>query len=95
VVSIFAQLSGELVGNSDLLRAGGSGVRTLVDEIFPDRSTHALDLPSHPVRWIPGFFAEVKRPGRGPDNLPPYSARGRESELYRCPFPSVTAGPLC
>jgi len=33
-VSIFARLPGQLVGNSDVLRAGGSGVRTSVGEIF-------------------------------------------------------------
>ena len=31
---LFAQLPGQLVGNSDMLRAGWSGVRTLVGEIF-------------------------------------------------------------
>ena len=46
-LSVFAHQPGQLIGNSDLLRAGGFGVRTLAGEIFPDRSTQAL-RPAQP-----------------------------------------------
>jgi hypothetical protein len=41
-------------------------------------SRPTLDTTQSPVKWAPGLFPGVKRPGRSVYHLPPYSAEGKE-----------------
>jgi len=74
---------GYLSRYSDLLRAGRSGDRILVEARF---STPVQTAPgAHPASYTvgTGSFPGVKRPGPGVDHPPPSSAEVKERvELY-------------
>ena len=70
VLSIFAQLPRQLVGSSDLLRAGRSGFRKLVGDIFGPIYTRREVCPAIRYDGYQVSLLEVKRPGRGADNSP-------------------------
>jgi hypothetical protein len=49
---------------------------------------------AHPIHRVPGLSPRVKRPGRGVDHPPPYSAEVKERvELYIC-SPSGPSWPV-
>ena len=50
---------------------------------FPHPSRPVLGPTQPPIQWVPGLFHGVKRPGRGVNHLPPFSAEVKERvELY-------------
>ena len=61
----------------------GPGIESRWGRDFPQPSRPALGPTQPPVKWVPGFFPGVKRPGRGADNPPPSKRRGHgRVELY-------------
>jgi len=65
-----------------------------VDEIFPILPDGALGLGQAPVKWVPGLFPGVKRPGRGVDNSLTSSTKAKE-RVELCLFsPSGPSWPV-
>ena len=52
----------------------GAGIESRWGRDFPHPSRPALGPTQPPVQWLPGLSSEVKRPGRGADHPPTYSA---------------------
>ena len=63
----------------------GPGIESRWGRDFPHLSTLAVRSTQPPIRWVPGLFRGVKRPGRDVDHPSPSSAKveGRV-ELYMC-----------
>ena len=75
---LFQKINCILIIRCDSLRAGQSGVRTLVGRDFSDLPNPAPRTTQPPVQWVPAFFPRVKRPGRGADH-PPLLSGGVEN----------------
>jgi hypothetical protein len=52
----------------------GPGIKSRLGREFPHPSKPAPGPTQPPVRWVPGLYRGVKRPGREADPPPPFSA---------------------
>jgi len=69
---------GQLGRYSDSLRAGRSEDRIPTSATF-STFVHTGPGPNQPpLKWVPDIFNGIKRPGRGFDNPPPFSAEVKE-----------------
>jgi hypothetical protein len=70
------------VGKATRYKLDGPGIESQWGRDFQHPSRPALGPTQRPVQWVPGH-SRVKRPERGVDHPPPYSAEFKERvELY-------------
>jgi hypothetical protein len=68
------------VGIATCRRLDGPGIECRWEWDLPQPSRPALGPIQPPVKWVPGLFHKVKRPGRGVDHPPQSSAVWRKSK---------------
>ena len=63
------------VGLATRYGLGDPGIESRWGRGFPHSSRPALGPTRPPIKWVPGLYRGVKRPGRGVDHLPHLARR--------------------
>ena len=69
------------VGTATRYELDGPGIESQWGRDFPHPSRPALGLIQPPIKWVPVFFPEVKRPGHVIDHPPPSSAESKKVKV--------------
>jgi hypothetical protein len=72
----------------------GPGIESRWRQDFPYPSRPTLGPTQLSVQWVPGLFPAVKRPGRGVDHPPPFSAEVKERVQLYLYSPSGPSWPV-